>query len=268
MCRDTTSVESESDHPGPGALSAFVDIHNPGGTSAVVLTCEHASNKVPDCFTRPLTDKRLLREHIAWDPGAMPLAEALSLRLNAPLVYSRVSRLVYDCNRPPESDSAIPVKSEMHDIPGNVNLDETERQSRIDEIYTPFHASVESVIAAKKASGNAPVLVTVHSFTPRYFNQLRHTEIGILHDRDSRMADLMLEAAAGVCALKVERNRPYGPEDGVTHTLIRHGLYHSLPNVMLEIRNDLLTTTLEIKTMADIIQKMLVHTLSRLRVAA
>ena len=106
--------------------------------------------------------------------------------------------------------------------------------------------------------------MTIHSFTPNYFKRVRKTEIGILHDCDSRMADHMLVHALQACDLLVERNQPYGPEDGVTHTLIKHGIVNSLPNVMLEIKNDLLTTALEIKTMADIIQKMIVYSLAKM----
>jgi predicted N-formylglutamate amidohydrolase len=36
------------------------------------------------------------------------------------------------------------------------------------------------------------------------------------------------------------RNEPYAPSDGVTHTLVRHGVDNGLLNVMFEVRNDLL----------------------------
>lgn len=268
MSRHKPPVMSETNHSDSDTSNAFVGVRNPGGPAPVILTCDHASNSMPAGFTRPLSDEGLFNEHIAWDPGAMALATELSARIDAPLVYSKVSRLIYDCNRPPESDSAIPVKSELHDIPGNRNLDDSERQRRIDQIYTPFHATIERLIALKKSAGAEPAMVTVHSFTPIYFNRVRNTEIGILHDADSRMADLMLAVACSVCHLRVERNQPYGPQDGVTHTLIKHGLYHSLPNVMLEIRNDLLNGTQETRKMADIIEKMLTHSLSSLRQAA
>jgi predicted N-formylglutamate amidohydrolase len=39
----------------------------------------------------------------------------------------------------------------------------------------------------------------------------------------------------------VRRNYPYGPQDGVTHTLKKHGLTRQIANVMLEIRNDLIS---------------------------
>ena len=83
--------------------------------------------------------------------------------------------------------------------------------------------------------------MTVHSFTPVYFGAKRDVEIGILHDEDTRLADALLEELAGA-PHKVERNQPYGPQDGVTHSLKRHAMSRGIANVMLEIRNDLIAT--------------------------
>lgn len=66
--------------------------------------------------------------------------------------------------------------------------------------------------------------------------------MGILHDDDSRLADAMLARAPSLPHRRIARNVPYGPEDGVTHTLRLHALPNGLPNVMLELRNDLLAT--------------------------
>lgn len=268
MRPDTSTTESIEEKKLHHQASPYVEIINAQGTAQVILACEHASNSIPEEFTNPLKDTSKLNEHIAWDPGAKALACELSHLFDAPLICSKVSRLVYDCNRPPESESSIPVKSERHEIPGNINLDDIERQLRVDKVYTPFHAALSELIEKLRAKGTLPALVTVHSFTPRYYDKVRKTEIGILHDSDARMADLMLSIASQVCQYTVERNKPYGPEDGVTHTLKKHAIGHFLPNVMLEIKNDLLTNTLDIKAMAAIIQKMLLHSLSKLRIAA
>ena len=82
------------------------------------------------------------------------------------------------------------------------------------------------------------MLVTVHSFTPVYHGRPRAVEIGVLHDADSRLADALLDTAAAHTTADVQRNAPYGPGDGVLHTLHEHALPHGLLNVMLEIRND------------------------------
>ena len=60
----------------------------------------------------------------------------------------------------------------------------------------------------------------------------------------------------------IRRNDPYGPQDGVTHSLKLHGLAHDLPNVMIEIRNDLLADTAAQARMAEEIMTLLRPALS------
>jgi len=103
------------------------DVINPDGTGDVVLVCEHASNAIPTPLNGlGLTDE-VRGSHVAWDPGALGVARHLSQALNAPLIAGRVSRLVYDCNRAPESPSAMPAQTERGDIPGNMGLDAAAR---------------------------------------------------------------------------------------------------------------------------------------------
>ncbi len=160
--------------------------------------------------------------------------------LDATLLFQRFSRLVYDCNRPPESPAAMPEKSEVFDVPGNAGLDQAARDARTEALYLPFREKLSRLVQARLAEGRAPVIVTVHSFTPVYFGKPRAVEIGILHDADTRLADAMLTEAAGDRRYDARRNEPYGPEDGVTHTLREHGLSNGIANVMIEVRNDLI----------------------------
>ncbi|WP_420407948.1 N-formylglutamate amidohydrolase [Hoeflea sp.] len=224
--------------------SAF-SITRPDGESGIVLVCEHASNRMPRSIGDLGLDEAALQSHIAWDIGAAGVAEILSDTLDAVLVRQCFSRLVYDCNRPPEAPDAFPEKSEVFTVPGNAGLSEADRARRTDELYHPFHDAIDQVIDKHVAAGRDVVLVTVHSFTPVYFGSRRDGELGILHDADRRLADAMLEAAGEAELAGVRRNYPYGPEDGVTHTLKRHGLARGIPNVMLEIRNDLISGELE-----------------------
>jgi predicted N-formylglutamate amidohydrolase len=237
-----------------GTVENPVEILNPHGRGAVILVCEHASNHIPDAYGGLGLDEGARHSHAAWDPGALPLARHLSQALDAPLVAGRISRLVYDCNRPPEDPSAMPEQSEMIAVPGNHGLDANARAERTETIYAPFTKALAEVIAARQT----PVaLVTVHSFSPTWFGTPRKTELGILHDADTRLADLMLAGVPALPTRHVARNAPYGPEDGVTHTLRQHGLPHGLPNVMLEVRQDLLTTEQAQCQMADEILTLL-----------
>lgn len=228
-----------------------VEVVNRDGSGPVLLLCEHASSDIPARYHGLGLHGADRLSHAAWDPGARAVALHLSKALDAPLVAGRISRLVYDCNRPPEAASATPEKSELVEVPGNKGLTAAQRQERVDTVYAPFCGTVSEVIKTRKDAGLQTLLVTMHSFTPVYYGKPRAVEIGILHDDDSRLADAMLAAAPALPHRRVERNEPYGPADGVTHSLKIHGLAHGLANVMIEIRNDLVTTPEEEEAMAE-----------------
>jgi hypothetical protein len=93
------------------------EVTNDLGISRVILVCEHASNRVPASLgSLGLTDEQLI-SHIAWDPGASDLSQDLSRDLDATFVEARFSRLVYDCNRPPEAVSDVPAESKCVSYP-------------------------------------------------------------------------------------------------------------------------------------------------------
>lgn len=237
-----------ADDPQTGAVVEVIG--NDAGGAALFL-CEHASHAIPARYAGlGLTDAAAV-SHAAWDPGARDLALHLRNCLDGTLIAGRISRLVYDCNRPPESASAMPEKSEVIEVPGNTGLNDAQRAERIETVYRPFCAAVTAAIETRAAREQPTALITIHSFTPVYYGESRPTEIGILHDSDSALADALLEGAENLPHRIVHRNRPYGPEDGVTHSLQIHGLAHGLPNVMIEVRNDLLQTPNDIARIGD-----------------
>lgn len=230
---------------------------NPEGAGDVLIVCEHASRHILSSFDGLGLDAAALASHIAWDPGALAVAQTMSARLDATLVAQRFSRLLYDCNRPPESPSAVPMVSEIYDIPGNTGLSAIDRQARVDRFYVPFRDTLAACIERRMNVGRPPVLVTVHSFTPVYRGIRREVELGILHGTDSRLADALLETARIGSGLKIRRNEPYGPADGVIHTLDEHAVSRGLLNVMLEIRNDLITDNASQTKMAEWLSRCL-----------
>ena len=234
-----------------------VALENVVARGRAIIVCEHASRRMPEALGTLGLSAEALSSHIAWDPGALAVARLLATSLDATLVHQRFSRLVYDCNRPPCSPAAMPEKSEVYDIPGNRELDQAARDARTAALYEPFRTALARLVRARMAEGRAPVVVTVHSFTPVYFGRPRDVEIGILHDADSRLADAMLAAAARDGGYAVRRNEPYGPEDGVTHTLKEHGLVNGLANVMIEVRNDLVRDEAGERAVADYLAGLL-----------
>lgn len=81
------------------------------------------------------------------------------------------------------------------------------------------------------------MVVTIHSFTPVYKGQRRAVELGVLHDRDTDLANKLITRFPTVDA---RLNEPYGPDDGVLHTLNLHAAPRGLRHAMIEIRNDFL----------------------------
>jgi predicted N-formylglutamate amidohydrolase len=212
---------------------------NQEGRSPVVLVCEHAGRRIPRRLGTLGLPEMELKRHIAWDIGAEGVARRLWQLLDAPLLLQRYSRLVYDCNRPPEAHDAIPVISELTRIPGNDGLSAEDKLSRIESLYRPFHAAVSKLLDRRTAEGRPSHFVTIHSFTPVYKGKERMFELGILHDRETWLADQLLKGFPGV---DVRRNEPYGPQDGVCHTLNLHAGVRGLACAMIEIRNDLIAT--------------------------
>jgi predicted N-formylglutamate amidohydrolase len=223
----------------------------------MVMVCEHASNTFPALWGDLGLNGGQRQAHIAWDPGAIGVARGLAQRLDAVLVYAPVSRLIYDCNRAPDQAGAMPAQSEVHDIPGNTGLSTDARAARTAAVYGPFHAGLHAEIARRIALGFAPVMVTVHSFTPVYFGVRRDVEFGVIHDADDRFARAIVAAAQARTGLVAALNAPYSAADDVTHTLRLQATPYGLPNAMLEIRNDLIATPAAEDAMAELLAPVL-----------
>ncbi|MBO6814086.1 MAG: N-formylglutamate amidohydrolase [Rhizobiaceae bacterium] len=219
---------------------APVEIINPYGDSKIVLVCEHASNLVPLHLSNLGLTPDQLNSHIGWDLGARDLAVRLSKALNAPLVAARFSRLVYDCNRPPEALSAMPHETEVCLVPGNEGISNEERLARAEEIYVPFHRAVSDVLRHKRRAGIDPIVVTIHSYTPVFKGEKRDVEIGYLHADDDRLSKALEYFSTYGTSYNIRLNEPYAPVDGVLHSIEKHLEDGSFDYVMIEVRNDLL----------------------------
>jgi predicted N-formylglutamate amidohydrolase len=234
-----------------GPLSFPAAIEREGAEGPFVLVCEHASNHIPQRWGDLGLTAAQRAAHIAWDPGALGLARALSGRLDAVLVHAPVSRLVYDCNRAPDRPGAMAARSEVHDIPGNAGLSPAERALRTAAVYLPFHAGLRAVLAGRMARGRATALLTIHSFTPVWHGRPRAVEFGVIHDADETLPRAILAEVRACTALVAEWNAPYSAADDVTHTLRLQATPYGLANAMLEIRNDLIATPEAQAAMAD-----------------
>ena len=231
-----------------------------GGDRAApfLFVCEHASHVIPARYADLGIAPADRFSHAVWDPGAEALTRHLTRRHDAPAMLARISRAVYDLNRPPERADAVPASSELIAIPGNRDLDAPARARRAAAIHDPFHAAVSNLLDAAPPGVS---LVTVHSFNPVWHDQPRDTEIGLLHDTDAGLSRSMLQAATG--PFRVALNQPYSAADGVTYTLARHATARGLSSVMIEVRNDLLSDDTAVARVSDQLAAMLGAALGR-----
>ena len=181
-----------------------------------------------------------MERHIAWDIGIAGVAEQLSCALDAHLVAQRYSRLVIDCNRPPDAPSSIPLISEATTIPGNDGLTREAAAARRKLIFEPYHRCIAEIIDARLRAGVPTVLVSLHSFTPVYAGIARPWHIGTLYQRDTRLPPLLLKLLREESDLVVGDNEPYAVSDATDYTIPVHGEARGLPNTGIEIRQDLI----------------------------
>lgn len=213
---------------------------NASGRSPFLLACDHYGRLIPRVLGDLGVPAAERMRHIAWDIGIAGVAEALSGHLDAHLIAQRYSRLVIDCNRPPEVPSSIPRLSEATAIPGNEGLAGDAVAARRQAIFQPYHRRIGEVIERRLREGVPTVLVSLHSFTPVYAGVARPWHVGTLYHRDIRLPPLLLELLRAEPGLVVGDNEPYAVSDETDYTIPVHGEARGLMNSGLEIRQDLI----------------------------
>ena len=221
------------DEPAP------VEIVNREGRSPYLLVCDHAGRAVPRSLGGLGLSDDALSGHIGWDIGARAVALRMAELLDACLIMQCYSRLVIDCNRPPDDAQSIVAVSEQTPVPGNAEVSADDRARRVGSIYRPFHEAIDRQLDQRLAARRPTAVVSIHSFTPRYLGRDRPWHVGIVYDRDSRLADRLIADLEEDGRWQVGRNAPYSPADGVCHTLTTHAAARGLCHAMIEIRNDL-----------------------------
>ena len=93
------------------------DIRNPDSTSPVLFLVDHASNQLPDEVDDLGLDTSVFARHMAWDIGALNVANRLGERFDSTVISSCYSRLLIDLNRFPDSPTWIPEVSDGLEIP-------------------------------------------------------------------------------------------------------------------------------------------------------
>lgn len=203
-----------------------------------LVTCDHATNRVPDWVgggDLGIAPEDMAR-HIAYDVGAAGLSVALAERLDAPAILSDFSRLVIDPNRGEDDPTLLMRIYDGTVIPANRALDDAGRAERIARLYRPYHDAYAALAGARPDRA----ICAIHSFTPQLKGRPpRPWQVGVLYShRDERLGPPLIQ----ICRDKgwiTGDNEPYsGHLDG--DSIDQHALAYDRPNVLIEIRNDLI----------------------------
>jgi len=223
----------------PDEPPACVTLGQPN-TSPFLLVCDHAGNRIPRRLGTLGVSGSERQRHIAWDIGAAEVARRMAERLGAFAILQSYSRLVIDCNRDPAVPTSIATISEDTPIPGNENLPPAERETRIAEIFRPYHDRIAAELDRRRAAGIPTLLVAIHSFTPVYRGVARPWHVGMLYNRDDRLSVQMIALLRAEGGLTIGDNQPYSVSDESDYTIPVHAERRSLPYGEIEIRQDLI----------------------------
>jgi predicted N-formylglutamate amidohydrolase len=222
------------DEPPPGEVAGR------DGRSPFVVICDHAGHRIPRALGSLGLSDAELATHIAWDIGAGEVARRLAGALDAFVARQRYSRLVIDCNRPLAAADSIATRSERTLIPGNQSVAPADAEARAREIFHPYHDLIRGELDRRREAGRPSVLVAVHSFTPIFHDVARPWHVGVLFNRDARLAEPLLRLLRGEGDLVVGSNEPYAVSDLSDFSIVHHGERRAIPHVELEIRQDLI----------------------------
>jgi predicted N-formylglutamate amidohydrolase len=214
----------------------------PQGQSPFFLTCDHAGARVPAKLDSLGLSAEDLERHIAWDIGAASVAQKLAVRLDAILILQPYSRLVIDCNRPPGTAESIVQVSESTRIPGNESVSASDALAREREVFRPYHDRIRTELDMRDAQHRRTILIAMHSFTPCFHGHRRPWHVGLLYNRDRRLADVLLRSLREEPDLVIGDNEPYSVDDETDYTIPHYGERRGLFHVGIELRQDLIAT--------------------------
>jgi len=121
-----------------------------------------------------------------------------------------------------------------------VGLRPDAREERRLAIHEPYHQAIAGELQRRRATGARPVLVALHSFTPRLDGAQRPWQLGLLHDEgDTTLTRALLGRLRQEPQLCVGDNEPYRMA-GPTTRFRGHAYPAGVRYLEVEFRQDLL----------------------------
>ena len=216
--------------------------------SEILLVCEHAGQAIPSKLGDLGVDQDAVNSHRGWDINAEKLALEIAGTINAPLVIQRYSRLVIDCNRPPESPESTPLSSDGVCITGNADISTTDKNARIEEIFKPFDAAIVEGLGLSKRT----CVFSIHSFTPVFGGERRLWQAGFITRNSTATAQYLMDSVVELKPeLIVELNQPYQISDETDWLIPVYAEPRGLAHCLIEVRNDQISTRNDIAFWAN-----------------
>ena len=196
----------------------------------LILTCEHASNRLPAAFKKAVPAE-VLKTHRAYDIGAVQVFRKL-VKFAKPEFYceGKFSRLFVDLNRTITNKSAFSEYYEALEARDKAAAKKAKESAT--KYWNKYCAAIEKFVDSAlkpktRAAKSEPEIVHlgIHSFTPELNGKVRNTDIGILYDpsrpQERAYAQVIkAEIKRLYPTMKVRFNYPYkGTTDGLTTTL-------------------------------------------------
>jgi predicted N-formylglutamate amidohydrolase len=246
-------------------VAPFECISPSQAASGLIFLCDHASAALPSGYGSLGLPAELLATHIAYDIGAATVVRALAAHFGAAAVLARWSRLLIDLNRGEDDPTLVMKLSDGSIIPGNRYAGPEEVARRLALFHAPYHEAIAAEVERSRRGVQTPVLISIHSFTPAWKGRARPWQIGILWDRDGRLAQPLMSRLRK-SGFVVGDNEPYS---GALEndTLNRHGTRSGLPHVLIEIRQDLIGEDAAAREMAAKLAPVLTSALAEMRLA-
>jgi predicted N-formylglutamate amidohydrolase len=226
------------------------------GHGRLVLSCEHASNRIPAPIRAGKLDKPWLATHWAYDIGAAELVREVVRNTGSVAVLSRFSRLICDANRDPTDPTVIVPRVEQHPLGFNEFISGTERALRIERYHAAFHRKIDELLERRLPQGGDVVLVSVHSFVPALYGLQRELDVGVLFNPYEAVAKRLAHSLASR-GLVTALNEPYSGRRGLIYSAERHGLDHQVLYLELEVNQALLSTPPKVYRIARLIGESL-----------
>ncbi len=216
----------------------------------LILTCEHASKRIPAPLRTTATDRKWLDTHWGWDIGARTVCREMIRQTGGVGVFARFSRLLADANRAPSHQHLVrcAVEGEVLSFNRDLTIEEVDR--RLDRYHAPFHAAIDRTVGARMRQPGDVMLLAVHSFTPQLGDDVRTMDVGVLFDPFEPVARRFRDEIAAE-GFKVALNEPYSGRNGLMYAAMRHGQAHGALYLELEINQKLIGNAADARKMGS-----------------